>query len=119
MNYRNDPDSFPQLQNVASNQARPGRRAPTAIRAMVRLIDKRVASFLMTILTNPKRKPRRPRRGRRALGDITGLHDNGIDRQRWQQWWSINQNRPEDQWRADLLYDRAREFDQIKRSYIS
>ena len=117
VNYRSDPDSFPQLMNVASNQARPDGVRTGAIRAMGALIDKRVAAFLMQILTNSNESVPVQNAAADALGDITGLHENGIDRQRWQQWWAINQNKPEDQWRADLLYDRAREFDQIKRRY--
>jgi len=47
---------------------------------------------------------------------MTGLRENGQDVQRWEQWWQANQNKPDDQWRVDLLRNRAARYDALQKN---
>lgn len=117
VNYRDNPDSFPQLQSVASNPALSDGVRTAAIGAMGELIDKRVATYLMQLFDDPSQTVTIQNAAAHALGEMTGLPGNGVDHQRWHQWWALNQNTSQDQWRTDLLYNRTREFQQAKQQY--
>jgi HEAT repeat protein len=117
VNYGFTPEVFGDLRNAADNQKLPDPARMAVLRAMGSLSDKRVAAYLMDVLTRPDENRSVQNAAADALGELTGLSDKGLDHQRWQQWWDGNRNKSQAQWQADLLNDRSREARQVKQRY--
>jgi HEAT repeat protein len=118
VNYRNNPDIFPLLRNKLGNMALPDGSRVKIVTAMGNVLEQRAADYLIGVLKDQSNYSGQVRAAAaNALGEMTGLVDNGQDLQRWQQWWQTNQNKPQDQWQADLLATRSRQAAQIKQRY--
>ncbi len=122
VNYPDGSGIFPVLQKAAENLTLPDRSRVAIVKAMGGIVEKPVAEYLMQTLTNTK--PTNPNESQTvqdaaadALAEMTGLTDNGRDRQRWQQWWAGEAAKPSDRWRTDVLGNRVRQFNQLKRRH--
>lgn len=78
-----------------------------AVRGMAGAADKDAAHTLIDLLSDAGRPKLIRDAAADALADMTRLRENGRDKAAWQKWWAANQNKPADQFRADLL-DRFR-----------
>jgi HEAT repeat protein len=83
----------------------PGMRA-AGIRAMGRLVDKKVAGNLMQLLGNRNDNPQIHGAVTDALGEMTGLR-YGNDVQLWELWWQANRGIDELEWSTELLRKNA------------
>lgn len=117
VDYGFTPEVFGDLQNAADNQKLPDPARMAVLRAMGYLSNKQVAAYLMDVLTRPDESRSVQNAAADALGELTGLDEIGLDRQRWQQWWDANRDKSPAQWQADLLNNRAREARQINQRY--
>ncbi len=117
VNYRNNPNIFPLLTDKLNNMALPDGSRVKIVTAMGNILEQRAAGYLIKVLQDQSNSGPVRAAAANALGEMTGLVDNGQDLQRWEQWWQENQNKPADQWQADLLASRSRESAQIKQRY--
>ncbi len=117
--YASDEQIISALTSFIKNQ-QPGFEASRAavIRAMGRIIDKRVAGALMQLLTNDSNALIQDATTE-ALGGISSLN-YGHDTARWSQWWEPTRSEPDALWRqrqiarrADLLPVTERKFDEL------
>jgi len=115
--FRNNNDAFGYLRNVADNPTLTDKVRIAVIRAMGGMNEKRTAEYLIGLLLQANQSAGVRTAAADALGDLTGLRELGEDRQRWQQWWTYNAGKNEQQWQADLLVSRSREATRLRKRY--
>jgi HEAT repeat protein len=116
-NYGDNPDVFAKLAASADNAGNPTATRTAALRAMGMMSSKTVAAYLVDVLNRSGDEKAVDDAAADALTEMTGLHDNGLDRERWQQWWDANKGKDQAQWNAELLIDRARQSRRVSKQY--
>ncbi|MGE5611369.1 MAG: HEAT repeat domain-containing protein, partial [Bacillota bacterium] len=101
--FKNSEQARAKLTGFVDNLIRNWNTRAAVIRAMGRLIDKRTAGFLVTILTRENENPLVRDAAARALEEMTGLRF-GNDAQLWSQWWETSKKSTDLEWATDLLY---------------
>lgn len=83
-----------------------------AIEAIGGFPDRAAAEVLMQVLTQPDESAKAVNAASAGLEAMTGMSSTGRDQTRWIDWWEQNRGKLPEQFRTDLLIDRARRFDQ-------
>lgn len=114
-NYKSDPNVLTRLMVLATDR----RRSGDAVRAVIvrhlgSFVEKRSARLLVEIVSDLNEVPSVRNAAGDALADLSGLTENAQDADRWQQWWQVNAQKTESQFRADLLPARAGRYDRIR-----
>jgi HEAT repeat protein len=99
------PNALAALRTAADNNALPEPSRAAIVRAMGQRADKPTAEYLVSLVTT--RTGQIQSAAADALGEMTGRENVGPDRAYWQRWWTDNANKPDVQWRADLLTARG------------
>jgi HEAT repeat protein len=113
-NYRNNLTVFEKLNEKLNIQALPDGSRVAIATAMGSVMEQEAARSLMGVLQDQTNSEQVRAAAADALGEMTGLYENGQDLQRWQLWWDANKSKSKDQWQADLLASLSREAKQIK-----
>lgn len=101
--FKNNEQARAKLTTYVDNLIRNTNTRAAVIRAMGRLIDKRTAGFLVTVLTREMENSLVRDAAARALEEMTGLRF-GNDAQLWSQWWQTSKDKSDLDWATDLLY---------------
>lgn len=112
--FKGNPDVFRRLKMFADNRAQREGSRIAVIRAIGTLVDKKAAELLMSLLTKADEAAGIRAAAAEALVEMTGLAEFDRDTQRWRQWWELNGNKPDAEWKNDLLHNRSARFDQLK-----
>jgi HEAT repeat protein len=113
-NYKDNNEAVARLTNFVTGDVRitPQQRA-AAVRAMGRMVDKRVAGTLIELLRN---EPAGSVKGAAAdaLIEMTGLSNFGRDEQQWMRWWDANRAASDLDWAKNLLRKNNQEVREYK-----
>ncbi len=111
-NFNNNSEVLTRLIDLASNKQRTSDFArAAAIRAIGSFSEKSAAQALLSILHTPTESAATKRDAADALGELSGITSNSVDARRWDEWWASNSQKPEAQFREDLLTRRSAELD--------
>jgi HEAT repeat protein len=113
-NYRNNPTVFQKLKEKLNIKTLPDGSRVAMVAAMGSMMEQEAAGFLIDVLQDQTNSAQVRAAAAEALGEMTGIYENGQDLQRWQLWWDANKGKSKDQWQTDLLASLSREAKQIK-----
>jgi HEAT repeat protein len=108
--YKTDPAVLPRLLQLARD-GNDERVRVAAIRAAGTFIDLRAAGVLIDLLDPTAQPPSITTAAGDALAYMSGLDGSITDTTGWRTWWEQNQNKPEQQFRAEITQARAQRFD--------
>jgi HEAT repeat protein len=115
--YKTNDQVLSRLVEMVSARQQPSTMRMACIRALGTLNEKRAAQTLVTLLTNNDESSEIRTAAADALVQLTGLHENGQDVQRWQQWWNNHTDESDDQWRQTLLNERSARLSELQSRY--
>ncbi|WP_428937343.1 HEAT repeat domain-containing protein [Fontivita pretiosa] len=117
-NYRDHPEVLTRL--MALVQRRPPAQdlvRREAILVLGSFVEKRTAELLMNLLRAADESEPIRRAAAEALADLAAQSRFGQDLDQWNQWWATQANRPEGEFRAEMLARRSARLEQFRRRY--
>ncbi|HVT87805.1 MAG TPA: HEAT repeat domain-containing protein [Tepidisphaeraceae bacterium] len=87
------------------------------IRALGAFPEKQAAETLIGVLKSPEEGALIRTAAANALADLTGITDYGQDTRRWNEWWTRNLPRPDQDFQREMLLKRAARYDQLRQRY--
>ena len=114
-NYKSNAEVTTRLIAFAQRPASSEVTRLVVVREIGSIPDRRAAEFLVGIVRDPAASAAARATAAEALVEMTGLAAYGNDPARWEAWWASNAQKPEPQFRADLLPARASRADRVER----
>jgi HEAT repeat protein len=113
-NYKGVPAVLLRLIAIVQRNTSPEAVRREAIAALGKLVERRSAELLVSVLTSPAEQPRIRTAAAEALADMTGLSEYGQNADQWAAWWALNARKSDAEFRSDLLPRRAVRADQTR-----
>lgn len=115
--FKDNAEALRQLVQLAGSRQQREAVRLTAVAALGNMVEKPAAEFLVSLLTREEETQPVHTAAANALVAMTGHTEYGRDPQQWLRWWSENAQRPDAQWRAEILANQASRYSQLRVRY--
>ncbi len=82
-----------------------------AIKSVGTFVEKRVGQAMVELIDPTAQPPAINQAAREALAYMTGMRADLTSNEQWQAWWNANREKPDAQFKADLVQSRAGRYD--------
>ncbi len=108
--YKADADVLTRLLSLARDGSDLTIRL-AAIKSSGTFVEKRVAQTLLDLIDPSTQPPAINQAAKEALAYMTGMQADATTNDGWRTWWNANRERPDAQFKADLVQSRAGRYD--------